>query len=28
VRRHIFDHLGDIDMCALARALDRMASEG
>ncbi len=28
VRRHIFDHLGDVDMCALARALDRMATEG
>jgi DNA-binding MarR family transcriptional regulator len=28
VRRRIFDHLGDIDMCALARAVDRMATEG
>jgi DNA-binding MarR family transcriptional regulator len=28
VRRHIFDHLGGIDMCALAQALDRMATEG
>jgi DNA-binding MarR family transcriptional regulator len=28
VRRHIFDHLGDVDLCALARALDRMATEG
>jgi DNA-binding MarR family transcriptional regulator len=28
VRRHIFDHLGDIDLCELARALDRMAADG
>lgn len=28
VRRHIFDHLTGIDMCALAQALDRMATEG
>src|ERR1700750_1171055 len=27
VRRHTFDHLGDVDLCALARALDRMATE-
>ena len=27
VRRHIFDHLGEVDLCALARALDRMAAE-
>jgi DNA-binding MarR family transcriptional regulator len=27
VRRHIFAHLGEVDLCALARALDQMAAE-
>ena len=27
VRRHIFDQLGEIDLCRLATALSRMASE-
>jgi DNA-binding MarR family transcriptional regulator len=27
VRRHIFDHLGDIDLCRLATALTEMAAE-
>jgi DNA-binding MarR family transcriptional regulator len=27
VRRHLFDHLGEIDLCRLAVALDRMAPE-
>jgi DNA-binding MarR family transcriptional regulator len=28
VRRHIFDHLGEIDLCRLAIALGQMVSEG
>ncbi len=28
VRRRIFDHLGDVDLEKLARALERMASDG
>jgi DNA-binding MarR family transcriptional regulator len=28
VRRHIFDHLGEIDLCRLAIALGEMAPEG
>jgi hypothetical protein len=26
-RRHIFDHLGEIDLCKLANALAKMATE-
>jgi hypothetical protein len=28
VRRRIFDHLGEVDLCKLAAAFDRMASSG
>lgn len=28
VRRHLFDHLGEIDLCRLAIALGEMAAEG